>query len=215
MGGKREVPPVLRRLMDWDVKITNNVLAAVIKRAGPMRNYGTILKGLEISCNGWVWLGSCTASMFFSGNIYMRHLVVNLLIALIFDIIVVAVIKAAVRRRRPVPVTSDFIMKYTMDKYSFPSGHATRAAMVATLCSVQYDLGLLLELPLYTWFVGVCGCRLLLRRHHLLDIVCGIVIGWLQALLLMLTGFWLSLDSANTLVAYFLDETYVGASYDV
>lgn len=47
--GKREVPSVVRRMLDWDVKATNNVLAAVIKRAGPMRHYGTTLKGLEVS----------------------------------------------------------------------------------------------------------------------------------------------------------------------
>lgn len=43
----------------------------------------------------------------------------------------------------------------------------------------------------------------------------GIVIGWLEALVVVFSGLWLSVDSANSILAYFLDETYSGASYDV
>uniref|UniRef100_A0A2P2I0K9 Phospholipid phosphatase 6-like n=1 Tax=Hirondellea gigas TaxID=1518452 RepID=A0A2P2I0K9_9CRUS len=215
MGGKRVVTPLLRRILDWDVKTTNNVLAAIIKKTGPMRKYSTTLSAVEMSGNGIVWLASCVVIVFMSSDLYTRHLVVNLLIALIADLIVVAVVKATTRRRRPAPLTGDPFAIQKIDQFSFPSGHATRATMVCTLFAIQYDLSMLLEVPLYTWFMSVVASRLLLRRHYILDIVSGIMIGWLTALMLVITGAWISVDSANYLVAYLLDETYTGASYDV
>jgi hypothetical protein len=54
-----------------------------------------------------------------------------------------------------------------------------------------------------------------MRRHFLLDIVCGIAIGWFQALFLVYSGLWLDVSSANGVIAYFFDETFAGASFDV
>lgn len=48
MGGKREVNSTLRKILDWDVTTTNNILAKIIKNVGPMRNYNTTLRGLEV-----------------------------------------------------------------------------------------------------------------------------------------------------------------------
>ena len=49
MGGKREVSPFLREILDYDIKLTNDLLSAIIKRFGPLRNYNTVLKGLEVN----------------------------------------------------------------------------------------------------------------------------------------------------------------------
>ena len=56
---------------------------------------------------------------------------------LILDIIVVAVVKAIARRRRPSSNKDDMIATIAMDKYSFPSGHSTRAAMFALIFPLQ------------------------------------------------------------------------------
>lgn len=49
MGEKRNVNPMLKSILDWDVKVSRDFLAAIIKRTGPMRHYRTVLKGLEVS----------------------------------------------------------------------------------------------------------------------------------------------------------------------
>ena len=62
--------------------------------------------------------------------------------------------------------------------------------------------------------MAICSSRVLLRRHHLLDVIAGIIIGILEAFVFG-SLVWLSEESANDFVGYFLDETRVGASYDV
>lgn len=68
-------------------------------------------------------------------------------------------------------------------------------------------------MALMVWGGAVCVSRVMLHRHHILDVVGGVVIGFMQALLMSLL--WLSEDSTAAVVHFFLDETQVGASYDV
>ncbi|XP_018006703.1 polyisoprenoid diphosphate/phosphate phosphohydrolase PLPP6-like [Hyalella azteca] len=215
MESKREVPVVLKKVLDLDFRLSTDLLAAIVRKTGPMRLYYTYLKGLEIAGNGWLWFFGVAAIAFFSADQYVRHLMVNLFIALVLDVVVVAIVKSIARRRRPAPIEKDLLTVHFIDKFSFPSGHSTRAAMVTTLLSTQYDLNLVLEAILFSWFIGVCVCRFLMRRHFLLDIVCGIAIGWFQALFLVYSGLWLDVPSANGVIAYFFDETFAGASFDV
>lgn len=55
---------------------------------------------------------------------------VNLFLGLVLDVVFVACLKAATRRRRPVATDDPFAVG--PDKFSFPSGHASRAFFVAT-----------------------------------------------------------------------------------
>ncbi|MPC27539.1 Phospholipid phosphatase 6 [Portunus trituberculatus] len=144
----------------------------------------------------------------------IRQLLVNLFIALIMDIVVVAVVKAIARRRRPVAnKDNEMFITVSIDKFSFPSGHCTRAVMLSILFPLQYDLFFPLTVALIAWGSAVCVSRVLLHRHHILDVIGGIGIGFVQAILI--SCMWLSQESAATVVNFFLDETQVGASYDV
>lgn len=69
------------------------------------------------------------------------------------------------------------------------------------------------SLVLIVWGGAVCVSRVLLQRHHILDVVGGAIIGVLQAL--FMSHIWLSPESAQGLVNFFLDETQAGASFDV
>ncbi|KAK9403795.1 phospholipid phosphatase 6 [Crotalus adamanteus] len=64
-----------------------------------------------------------------SGTSAGREVLLNLLFALILDLVLVAAVKGLVKRRRPVYNKMDMFATVSVDKYSFPSGHATRAAM--------------------------------------------------------------------------------------
>jgi membrane-associated phospholipid phosphatase len=72
-----------------------------------------------------------------------------------------------------------------VDKFSFPSGHATRAVLV-TLFFTNWafpEMSIILRLPLYFWAASVAISRVLLRRHFLLDVTAGIIIGYLVYIL--------------------------------
>lgn len=99
--------------------------------------------------------------------------------ALMLDLVVVCVFKAAIRRSRPRHNVMD-MMAVSVDKFSFPSGHTTRAAFMA-LFMVNHVLTCPVYIALtYVWAVSVSVSRVLLGRHHVLDVLCGFIIGVLS-----------------------------------
>ena len=93
--------------------------------------------------------------------------------------VIVAIAKGIFRRTRP----SGPGRALSTDKYSFPSGHAARAAAVATTLS--------LALPAWTvlwllWATAVSLARVALARHYLSDIFAGWLVGLLTAVLIHL-----------------------------
>ena len=48
MGGKREVPPFLRKVLTWDVKVTEQLHFAFVKTFGPLKKHETSLRALEV-----------------------------------------------------------------------------------------------------------------------------------------------------------------------
>ena len=98
-----------------------------------------------------------------------------------FDCLVVAAVKLGVRRKRPVQNQNDMLLSAsTVDLFSFPSGHSTRACLAALLLINQYPLNYEWDILLAVWSVAVCLSRVLLGRHHVLDVLCGYLIGALQ-----------------------------------
>merc|ERR1712098_5703 len=127
----------------------------------------------------------------------------NLLLALILDIVIVAVVKAFTRRRRPSYNYDDqHATLKAIDKFSFPSGHATRSVLLCVFFAVLYPAPLLLWIliapVLILWSGSVCVSRVLLARHHLLDCVAGVLIGFLEAGLL--SCLWLGPERAQELL---------------
>lgn len=127
----------------------------------------------------------------------------NFLIGLILDIIFVASIKAATRRRRP-PIGDDSFLAIGPDKFSFPSGHASRAFFILIFFTVLKPLPLLFWPPLFAWAVSVGFSRLLLYRHHILDVLAGIILGILEAFLICII--WLGQDSSAWVMSWLSDE---------
>ncbi|KAK3888304.1 hypothetical protein Pcinc_007632 [Petrolisthes cinctipes] len=214
MGQKREVPKPLQQLLAWDVEVTNAFVKFVETKCGPMTNYKGYLKGLEYSCHGIPWFLFTGAFIFYVASPSLLQLLVNIFIALVLDVVVVAVVKAVSRRRRPQGNnTKDMFPTISVDKFSFPSGHATRAVLLTSILCLQYNLWLPMSVLVSAWGGAVCVSRVLLRRHHLLDVLGGVVFGVLEAR--VMSWLWLSQHAAQYVVGCFLDETQAGASYDV
>jgi len=191
---KREIPSALKRTLDLDVKLTKDFLDAV-KDKFPLQNYRHHYKFLEISCHGVPWLAFTIFGLY---TFDRPELFTNLLVALLLDIVVVAVTKAFTRRRRPAYNVDDMFMSMSVDKFSFPSGHATRAILTAVFFIKLYPLSGIFFLPLVGWSLAVCVSRVLLGRHHILDVIGGITIGLLEAF--VMNQFWLSDTSARYII---------------
>lgn len=127
---------------------------------------------------------------------------------LVLDIILVAVLKALTRRRRP--TTND---NPSSTKDSFPSGQASRATFIAYYFINLWPLPLICIPPLLSWFFSICVSRVLMRKHHVLDVLTGIVLGLFQGLLI---GYiYLEQSTCKSLIWWITDEKISGAEYDV
>lgn len=150
---------------------------------------------------GIPWLFVAIAGLYTSGSAFF----LNLLLALLLDIVVVGIIKAFTRRRRPAyNVDDQFATVKMVDKFSFPSGHATRAVMVGTVLCVVQPVHVVLRLAVLVWSVSVSVSRVLLGRHHVLDVLAGAVIGVVQAL--VMGALWRTEEQAKYIMSLTSDE---------
>ena len=85
--------------------------------------------------------------------------------------------KAVFRRSRPQHNVMDMVATPSVDKFSFPSGHTTRAALMSCFLCTHLITDYYYQVCIYLWAVCVAMSRLLLGRHHVLDVLCGLVIG--------------------------------------
>lgn len=136
------------------------------------------LVALEWSCNGLIWLAATIVLIV--ANQEQSSMIPKLLIGLIMDVFYVATIKALARRRRPTyAYQRDQMIVASVDKHSFPSGHCSRSAYVAFFARHYFAH----SSPFFTfmvtvWTTSVCSSRVLLGRHHVLDCVAGVLLGW-------------------------------------
>ncbi|KAM3960118.1 polyisoprenoid diphosphate/phosphate phosphohydrolase PLPP6-like [Aphomia sociella] len=207
---KREVPKMLRKILQYDVQITKRFVELALRTTAlkSLRNHAKLF---EVSCHGIVWLAGWLSFIWLFNNKDLYQLQVNMLIALILDIIVIALIKAFVRRRRPVPMNK--LMELGPDKYSFPSGHTSRAVLVAFILICLNPISIIFYPPLLAWVTAVSLSRVLQERHYLLDVVCGAGIGLLEGLVMSLI--WFSQSTSASLLSSLSDEKLDGGEYHV
>lgn len=104
----------------------------------------------------------------------------NLLFALLLDLVLVSLLKGLVRRRRPAHNQMDMFVTLSVDKYSFPSGHATRAALVSRFILNHLVLAIPLRVLVVLWAFILGLSRVMLGRHNVTDVACGFFLGYLQ-----------------------------------
>lgn len=96
---------------------------------------------------------------------------------------------------------------------SFPSGHASRTAFITFFFLNLHPVSMFLWPPLLAWSTAVCLSRLIMERHHLLDIICGVLLGIVEGLLMALI--WCEQETATSLLSYITDEKVEGGEYHV
>ncbi|XP_047442949.1 polyisoprenoid diphosphate/phosphate phosphohydrolase PLPP6 [Mugil cephalus] len=139
-----------------------------------------LMKLLEISGHGIPWLAGTAYCMYKSDSAAGQEVMLNLFMGLLLDIILVGIVKAVVRRRRPAHNRMDMFATFSVDSYSFPSGHATRAAMCGRFLLAHLVLAAPLRVLVLLWVVLVGVSRVLLGRHNVTDVIFGFWMGYCQ-----------------------------------
>uniref|UniRef100_A0ACD5YV17 Uncharacterized protein n=1 Tax=Avena sativa TaxID=4498 RepID=A0ACD5YV17_AVESA len=146
-----------------------------------------LLKALEVAGDGRIWLPVPISLLLIStttSSSRVSPLLVGLVAGLLLDIAFVGLAKLVFRRPRPAYNAADMYVAVAVDHWSFPSGHSSRAFLVAAYLAGS---GLPRE-ALYLWAAATSASRVLLGRHYVLDVVAGAWLGvleaWLSSLIL-------------------------------
>jgi undecaprenyl-diphosphatase len=130
------------------------------------------------SGDSWFWAIGLFA-IWISGDSLWKKWAILQFAGICFLVVVVLAIKFTIRRKRPEGEWGQ-IYRYT-DPHSFPSGHAARAFLIATIAS---GLGpAWLAIALWIWAPLVAFARVAMGVHYLSDILAGALLGILVALI--------------------------------
>ena len=98
--------------------------------------------------------------------------------------IVVEMVKAVVRRSRPIiHVTQARVVGYQLSGRSFPSGHTSQAFFMATLMGSHFHTSAWVVFLLYAIALGVGITRMVVGAHYPRDVLAGAILGSVWGLL--------------------------------
>ena len=128
--------------------------------------------GLAHSGDSFIWAGLTVAAWFLGDARWKTRAVITFAGLALAEVVVIA-LKMVVRRKRP-PGESGMIYRKA-DPYSFPSGHAARAAL---LCLLAWHLG---PVPAFiaiaVWSPFMVVSRIAIGIHYVFDVVAGVLLG--------------------------------------
>jgi len=165
------------RLLKLDARLTERLRVA--ERPGLLRTLAAILAH---SGDSWFWLGGLLL-LWWQGTAFWRSRALSLIIAILITAAVVMGFKLIFRRSRPAGEWGSFYRN--TDPHSFPSGHATRAFMLAVMA-----IGLgpaWLAIALVAWAPLVSLARAAMGVHYFSDVLAGMVLGVVIGIGIILT----------------------------
>ena len=163
-------------LLTADARISQKMRVA--EQPGLLR---TIAAFFAHSGDSW-FCAAVLVAVWFLASPQWQSLATILLIAIVITAVLVLILKFAIRRQRPEGEWGNIYR--STDPHSFPSGHATRAFMLATM-----GLGLgpiWLGIALVLWAPLVALGRVAMGVHYLSDILAGLVIGVAMGIVLQI-----------------------------
>ncbi|KAL7839817.1 hypothetical protein SRHO_G00264750 [Serrasalmus rhombeus] len=188
----------MNSLLAIDISVSKRlgVCAHTTSSWGNMR---AIVKLLALTGHGIPWILGTLVCLTRSNTLAGQEVLVNLLLALLLDVMTVAGMQKLVKRKGPWEMSPSFLDYLAMDVYSFPSAHASRAVMVAKFLLAHLVLAVPLRILLVLWAFLVGMSRVMLGRHHLTDVGCGVALGFLHYSLVEMV--WLSSSTCQTLIS--------------
>jgi undecaprenyl-diphosphatase len=165
-----------QKLLDIDLDYSQRLQIA--DKPGTLRNFAILAAH---SGDSWFWLLGLTLLWWF--GTYGWKLRASIMIAgILVTALIVMLIKFSVRRKRPSGEWGNIYRK--TDPHSFPSGHAARAALLATLA---VGLGpAWFAVILVVWAPLVIFARVAMGLHYLSDVLIGALLGVLIAILVLI-----------------------------
>jgi undecaprenyl-diphosphatase len=113
------------------------------------------------------------ALLWWAGRFSRQSIAVPLAIGYLLSVLLTALVKYTVRRRRPEGEWGAIYRK--TDPHSFPSGHASRTIALSVV--VFSRDAVLAGILLVVWSLAVGFARIVLGVHFLLDILAGYLLG--------------------------------------
>lgn len=170
-------PAWLTRLVRFDLDLTNRL--RLPSTGSPWWTPAAILAH---SGDSWIWaVGIGLIWLLRIGGPFWHHYSAILETSIVVQALLVFALKQIIRRERPHGEWGSIYRQY--DPHSFPSGHAARAFLLAVL-AVHLGpawFGWLIAL----WAPLVCISRVLTGVHYVSDILGGIVLGVLMAMVVI------------------------------
>lgn len=136
---------------------------------------------LDRTMLGFTQIGSSAASLV-TGLVFFlagyRLVVYEIILGTLTLWIVVELMKALVRRSRPIfRVTQARIVGYHARGRSFPSGHTSQAFFMVTLLASHFNASIWIALLLYTIALLVGITRMYVGAHYPRDVLAGAILG--------------------------------------
>jgi len=161
-----------REILELDARFSAQMRIA--EKPGKLR---TAAKIFAHSGDSWFW-GIGLLLVWFLRDPFWGPRALHLGVGVVITAVIILLIKVTIRRRRPEGEWGDIYR--STDPHSFPSGHATRAFMLAMMA-----IGLgppWFALLLILWAPLVSLARVAMGVHYFTDVVAGaflgIFIGW-------------------------------------
>ena len=161
---------ILNRLVALDNSLSARLTPT--EEAGSRRTVAVL--GAHLG-DGPLWFAIAVAA-FWLGDEAIRHLVLLTAVATSVAGLLTTALKFLTRRGRPREMTGFYSTRY--DRYSFPSGHATRVACLATAFSHQFPCW---AAVFYASALFVAICRVALGIHYVSDVIVGLAVGFLAS----------------------------------
>ena len=135
---------------------------------------------LEISGHGVLWFVLCgllgLTYLITQQDAYWTY-TLNIFSILIADVILIAPVKLYFQRPRPTINHGKIPLSVSsVDKYAFPSGHTSRCVALAAYfyCMAPFNI----KTQVWgVWALSVSLSRILIGRHHISDVLAGILAG--------------------------------------
>ena len=131
----------------------------------------------------------------------------NLIMGVMLVLMSIVILKHIFRRKRPVYPDDPFAIVKEHDSYSFPSGHSMIAGMVAGMFSIVASFHWIVQIIIIIWAVGVIISRVVIGRHHVLDVVVGFILGF--SLSGVIYGIWITEEQLDNFLPKLMDFLFV------
>ena len=154
-------------ILELDAHLSDRLRVA--ERPGPLRSLAAFLAH---SGDSWFWAIGLFA-LWASGTSFWKQWGVVQFVGISALVIVVMSIKFLVRRQRPEGEWGNIYR--STDPHSFPSGHAARAFLIATVASGLGPSGF--AAFLWGWAPLVALARVAMGVHYVSDVVVGALLG--------------------------------------